>query len=124
MDSKPSIDEFPFDENASLHELAGLEKLRAINDPLLRKLTYDLYFATEENESNAEFRARSELYDREQRHREFEWLNAIADKAHAGGFGHTGKQLAQKLVPENERRTKPLLEALAKQLRALPKGAR
>lgn len=122
LTSRLRLEDFRFDPNAQVEHLHDLDKLRAVQDPDLRRWLWDLYWHCERNETDEGFERREAARRKREDQAEFERLNGLADRAVKGEFGFLGKQLANTMLGERgEMRTREALKQFQRELRKLPR---
>ena len=118
IDSRGSAEDYPYDPEARVETLFGLEKLRAISDRKLAAYLFESYWICERNERDPKFRAEREREDRKKAEKDLEDLNSMADKASAGVYGKPAQKVAEEVLRGGRGRSN--LEALRQALRKVP----
>src|SRR5688572_19807255 len=113
-----SAEDYPFDPEARVENLFGLEKLRAIADRSTAAYLFEMYWVCERNERDPKFKAQRAREEQEKAELDLEHLNSMADKAAAGVYGKPAQKVADEVLRGGQGRTN--LEALRKALRKVP----
>lgn len=122
LTSRPRLADYPYDPGVQVEHLHDLDKLRAVEDPQMRRWLWDLYWHCERNESDDNFERREQARRKRHDDQEFQRLNGLADRAVKGDFGFLGKQLANTMLGERgEMRTREALRQFQRELRKLPR---
>lgn len=126
--TRPPLSDYPYEPDrpvADVYQLEGLDKLRCVQDPGLRRALYDLYWAAQDNETDPRKRARVEAWERSRSEEEREQLLALAEACLAGKHGEDALGLAQMYLVDDTRHERPMrtdlqsLRAFADELRKL-----
>lgn len=118
-----SAADYPFDPNANISELYGLDRLRAIPDRDTAQALYELYWVAERNERDSAARARRQAEENEKARLDMEHLRSMAGKAFAGAYGNAAKAVAWEMLRDEsgaERSDLRTLRALRTALQKVP----
>ena len=101
------IDQIPeYDPTADIRRLQGLDKLKAVPDPVLRKLLYGLHQTIEERESSPRQAARDEARRRKEEKRKaeeyYDYLESVVVASYRGEHGAAVRELARQTFREHE----------------------
>ena len=115
-----SLSDYPYDPNADVTKLRDLEKLRAIQDPSMRQMLWDLWESACKYDADPRNGGRELAKRKAAEAEELEWLNALTESALAGRFGRQAAQLACTIVGEHgESRSPGAMRELSKQIRTV-----
>lgn len=112
-----TADDYPYDPEAKVGELIGLERLRAVRHRGMAGLLYELYWVAERNDSRTQ-----RLHEAEERRREdddWEHLQSMTQKALDGVYGAESKRVADEYL-RGRNRLRPTLEELRRLLQRVP----